>query len=46
MRLSGKEKEALRKLLEMLGQNPEILDRITITIRPNAKRPPQGEDKE
>lgn len=31
---------ALKALLEIIAKNPELADRITITIRPNKK--PQG----
>lgn len=37
------EKEiALRELLRLLADNPELADRITITIKPNSK-PRQGD---
>lgn len=35
--------EALRKLLEILSDHPEIADRITITIKPSKLT--QGADK-
>ena len=28
-------KEALQELLELIAENPELADRITITIKPN-----------
>lgn len=37
-------KEALQELLKVLVKNPELADRITITIKPNSK-PKQGTDK-
>ena len=37
-------KEALQELLKVLVDNPELADRITITIKPNSK-PKQGTDK-
>ena len=40
-----KEKEALRELLKILSDCPELADRITITVRPNS-RPQQGERQE
>lgn len=30
-------KEALQELLRLLADNPELADRITITIKPNSK---------
>lgn len=38
-------KEALQELLRLLADNPELADRITITIKPNSK-PKQGSTKE
>ena len=38
-------KEALQELLRLLADNPELADRITITIKPNSK-PQQGGTKE
>ena len=39
-------KEALQELLRLLADNPDLADRITITIKPNskanAKRPNPG----
>ena len=35
-------KEALQELLRLLADNPDLADRITITIKPNSK-PQQGE---
>ena len=40
---SEDKKKALQELLKVLCDNPEIADRITITIRPN--RIKQGTDK-
>lgn len=37
-------KEALRELLKLLSDCPEIAERITITIKPNSK-PQQGTDE-
>lgn len=37
-------REALQELLRLLADNPELADRITITIKPNSK-PKQGTDK-
>lgn len=34
-------KEALQELLRLLADNPDLADRITITIKPNSK-PQQG----
>lgn len=36
--------EALQELLKLLADNPDIADRITITIKP--KKLKQGKDKE
>ena len=38
-------KEALQELLRLLADNPDLADRITITIKPNSK-PQQGERQE
>ena len=38
-------KEALQELLRLLAENPELADRITITIKPNSK-PKQSGTKE
>ena len=32
-----KAKEALQELLRLLADNPDLADRITITIKPNSK---------
>lgn len=37
-------KEALQELLKLIAENPEIAERITITIKPNKVK--QGTDKE
>lgn len=37
-------KEALQELLKLIADNPEIAERITITIKPNKVK--QGNDKE
>ena len=38
-------KEALQELLRLLADNPDLADRITISIKPNSK-PQQGERQE
>lgn len=38
-------KEALQELLRLLVDNPDLADRITITIKTNSK-PQQGERQE
>lgn len=38
--MADETKDALKALLELIAKNPELADRITITIRPNKK--PQG----
>lgn len=38
-------KEALQELLRLLVDNPDLADRITITIKPNSKLQ-QGERQE
>lgn len=43
--MDGTKKEALQELLRMLADNPELADRITITIKPNSK-PQQGSTKD
>jgi len=35
--LDEQKKKALQELLKILSDNPEIADRITITIKPNSK---------
>ena len=39
--MDDKKKEALQELLRLLADNPDLPDRITITIKPNSK-PKQG----
>lgn len=39
--MDEQKKEALRELLQILSDYPEIAERITITIKPNSK-PQQG----
>lgn len=39
----GNKKEALQELLKLLADNPELADRITITIKPS--KISQGTDK-
>lgn len=41
--MEEQKKEALRELLKILSDYPEIAERITITIKPNSK-PQQGTD--
>jgi hypothetical protein len=33
--MAENKKEALQKLLELIAENPELADRITITIKPS-----------
>lgn len=33
--MADNKKEALQKLLELIAENPELADRITITIKPS-----------
>ena len=40
----GNKKEALQELLRLLADNPELADRITITIKPS--KISQGTDKQ
>ena len=42
--MTEKEIKALQELLRLLGDNPELADRITITIKPSKSK--QGDDKE
>ena len=42
--METKKKEALQELLQILSDCPEMVDRITITIKPNSKSM-QGTDK-
>lgn len=42
--MTEEKKKALQELLKILSDNPEIADRITITIKPNSK-PSKAEPK-
>ena len=35
--MDAEKKKALQELLKILSDNPEIAERITITIKPNSK---------
>lgn len=35
--MDEQKRKALQELLKILSDNPEVADRITITIRPNSK---------
>lgn len=44
--MTEEKKKALQELLKILSDNPEIAERITITIKPNSKSSkaePEGE---
>lgn len=42
--MADKTKEALQELLRLIADNPDLADRITITIKP--KKIKQGADKD